>query len=38
MLWLACAMSLAVLNIEKPVDEFGNMVDIKAHYTNGAIR
>jgi len=37
-LWLACAMSLAVFNIEKYVDGFGNVVEPKIHYTDGTIR
>ena len=37
-LWIACAMSLAVFNIEKYVDEFGNAVEHEIRYTNGMIR
>ena len=37
-LWLACAMSLAVFDIEKYVDGFGNVVEPKVHYSDGAIR
>jgi len=37
-LWLACAMSLAVFDIEKYVNEFGNAVEPKIHYTDGTIR
>jgi len=36
-LWLTCAMSLAVLNIEKYVDGFGKVVEPKIHYTDGII-
>jgi len=31
-------MSLAVFNIEKYVDEFGNVVEPKVQYTDGTIR
>ena len=37
-LWLACAMSLAVFDIGKYVDGFGNVVEPKIHYSDGAIR
>ena len=37
-LWIACAMSLATLKIEKYVDGFGNVVEPKIHYTDGTIR
>lgn len=37
-LWLSCAMSLAVFDIEKYVDEFGNVVEPKIHYSDGTIR
>ncbi|KAF9782612.1 cytochrome P450 [Thelephora terrestris] len=36
-LWLACARSLAVLNITKYVDGFGNVVEPEIHYTDGTI-
>jgi len=35
--WLSCAMSLAVLNIGKYVDGFGNVVEPKMRYTGGTI-
>jgi len=35
--WLTCAMSLAVFDIEKYVDGFGNVVEPKIHYTDGTI-
>jgi hypothetical protein len=31
-------MSLAVFDIEKYVDGFGNVAEPKIHYTDGAIR
>jgi len=31
-------MSLAVFDIEKYVDAFGNMVEPEAHYSDGMIR
>ena len=31
-------MALAVFNVEKYVDGFGNVVEPKIHYTDGAIR
>ena len=37
-LWLSCAMSLAVLKIDKYVDGFGNVVEPKIYYTDGTIR
>ena len=37
-LWLACAMSLAVLDIRKSVDGFGNAVEPKILYSDGAVR
>ena len=37
-LWIASAMSLAVFNIEKYVDESGNVVEPGTRYTNGGIR
>ena len=37
-LWIACAMSLAVFNIEKYVDESGKVVEPEIRYTGGAIR
>ena len=37
-LWLACAMSLAVLDIEKYVDESGNVAEPEINYTDGIIR
>jgi len=36
--WLTCAMSLAVFDIEKYVDGFGNVVEPKIHYSDGIIR
>jgi len=36
-LWVACAMSLAVFDIEKYVDGFGNVVEPKIHYSDGTI-
>lgn len=36
--WLTCAMSLAVFNIEKYVDESGNVVEPEINYSNGTIR
>jgi len=35
--WLACTMSLAVFEIEKYVDGFGNIVEPKINYTDGTI-
>ena len=37
-LWITSAMSLAVFNIEKYVDESGNVVEPETRYTNGGIR
>ena len=37
-LWLACAMSLTAFNIEKYVDEFGNVIEPEIHYTDGTVR
>ena len=37
-LWLACAMSLAVFDIQKYVDGFGNVVEPKIHYSDGSVR
>ena len=37
-IWIACAMSLAVFDIEKYVDESGNVVEPEIRYTNGGIR
>ena len=37
-LWIASAMSLAVFDIEKYVDESGNVVEPETRYTNGGIR
>jgi len=37
-IWVACAMSLAVFDIEKCVDEFGNVVEPKIRYTGGMVR
>ena len=37
-IWLACAMALAVFDIGKYVDGFGNVVEPKVHYTDGTIR
>ena len=37
-LWLACAIPLAVLDIEKYIDEFGNVVEPKIHYSDGVVR
>ena len=37
-LWVACAMSLAVLDIGKYVDGFGNVVEPTVNYTDGTIR
>ena len=36
--WLACAMSLAVFDIEKYVDGFGNVVEPPKHQSTGIIR
>ena len=36
--WVTCAMSLAVFNIEKYVDGFGNVVEPKIRYSGGMIR
>ena len=36
--WLTCAMSLAVFDIEKYVDGFGNVVEPEIHYSDGIIR
>ena len=37
-IWLACAKTLAVLNIEKFVDGFGNVVEPHGRYSGGTIR
>ena len=37
-LWLACVMSLAVLDIGKYVDGFGNVVEPEIRYGDGAVR
>ena len=37
-LWIACAMSLAMLDIEKCIDEFGNVVEPEVCYQDGVIR
>ena len=37
-LWIACATSLAMLDIEKYVDEFGNVVEPEVRYQDGIIR
>ena len=37
-LWIACAMSLAVFDIGKYVDESGNAVVPEVNYSDGAIR
>jgi len=36
--WLTCAMSLAVFNIEKYVDDFGNVVEPEIRFSDGTIR
>jgi len=36
-IWLTCAMSLAVTNIAKYVDGFGNVVEPGIYYTDGMI-
>ena len=36
--WLACAMALAVFDIGKYVDGFGNVVEPKIYYSDGTIR
>ena len=36
--WLTCAMSLAVFDIEKYVDAFGNVSEPEVHYSDGIIR
>jgi len=36
--WLTCAMSLAVFDIEKYVDTFGNVVEPEIHYSEGLVR
>ena len=36
--WLTCTLSLAVFDIEKYVDAFGNVVEPKIHYSDGIIR
>ena len=36
-LWLACAMALAVLDIKKYVDEFGNVVEPNTRRLDGTI-
>jgi len=36
--WLTCAMSLAVFDIERYVDAFGNVVEPDIHYSDGIIR
>ena len=37
-LWITCAMSLAVFDIEKYVDGSGNVVEPETRYTGGGIR
>ena len=37
-LWIACAMSLAVFDIEKYVDGSGNVVEPEIRYSTGAVR
>ena len=37
-LWIACAMSLAVFDIEKYVDGSGNVVELEIRYSTGAVR
>ena len=37
-LWITCAMSLAVFDIEKYVDGSGNVVEPEIRYTGGTIR
>ena len=37
-IWIACAMSLAVFDVEKYVDGSGNVVEPEIRYTNGVIR
>ena len=36
-LWIACAMSLAVFDIGKYVDESGNVVEPETRYTSGGV-
>jgi len=36
--WLTCAMSLAVFDIEKYVDALGNVVEPEIHYSDGILR
>ena len=36
--FISCAMSLAVFDIEKYVDEFGNLVEPETRYTGGTVR
>ena len=36
-LWIACAMSLAVFDIRKYVDESGNVVEPETRYTSGGV-
>ena len=37
-MWLACSMALAVFNVEKYVDAFGNVAEPNLHYTDGVVR
>ena len=37
-LWLSCAMALAVFDIGKYVDKFGNVVEPETRYGSGVIR
>ena len=36
--FISCAMSLAVFDIENYVDEFGNLVEPETRYTGGTVR
>jgi hypothetical protein len=36
--FISCAMSLAVFDIEKYVDESGNVVEPETRYTGGTVR
>ena len=36
--WLTCAMSLAVFDVGKYVDEFGKVVEPVINYSDGTIR
>ena len=36
--WLTCAMSLAVFDVEKYVDPFGHVVEPEIHYSDGILR